>query len=153
SGVEAVDSIAYPEANVRDDLVIAAAAGVQLATDVAQALDQRPLDVRVDIFQGNGESEIAAIDLAGDVVERTGNLLCLVGREQTPFGEDAGMGLAGADMVAIQAAVERDGLGEGFDAVVGAAAEAAAPGFLAHAGSFSPGASASSSRSCNVPRA
>ena len=42
--------------------------------------------------------------------------------------------LAGGDVLAVQPAVEADRLGEGLDAVVGGAAEAAAPGLLAHGG-------------------
>ena len=53
-------------------------------------------------------------------------------REQADLGQHAGVGLAGADVVAVEAAVEADRLGEGLDAVVGVAAEAAAPGFLTH---------------------
>src|SRR5437763_684757 len=42
------------------------------------------------------------------------------------------MSLAGANVVAIETAVETDRLGEQLDTVVGRAIEATAPGFLAH---------------------
>jgi hypothetical protein len=42
------------------------------------------------------------------------------------------MSLAGADVVTIETAIVTDRLGEALDAVVGLAAEPAAPGFLAH---------------------
>ena len=71
---------------------------------------------------------------AGDVVEGGDDLLGLVGGEQADLGEHAGVGLAGEDVVAVEPAVEADRFGEGFDAVVGVAAEAAAPGLLAHGG-------------------
>ena len=61
--VEVVDGVAHPELDVGDDLVVAAAAGVQLAADVAEPLDQGPLDVRVDVFELDGERELAALDL------------------------------------------------------------------------------------------
>ena len=132
--VEVVDGVAHPELHVGDDLIVAAAAGVQLAAEVAETLDQGALDVRVDVFQGDREGELAAVDLAGDGVEGGGDLLGLVGAEQADLGEHPGVGLAGADVVAVEAAVEADRFGEGFDAVVGGAAEAAAPGLLAHGG-------------------
>src|SRR5262249_56593384 len=47
---------------------------------------------------------------------------------------ERGVGLAGPDVVGVEAAVVTDRLGEGFDAGVGRAGEAAAPGFLAHTG-------------------
>ena len=105
---------------------------MQLAADVAEPLDQGALDVRVNVFELDGERELAALDLAGDVVEGGDDLLGLVGGEQADLGEHAGVGLAGADVVAVEPAVEADRLGEGLDAVVGVAAESAAPGFLAH---------------------
>ena len=78
------------------------------------------------------EGEVAALDLGGDVVEGGDDLLGLVGGEQADLGEHAGVGLAGEDVVAVEAAVEADRLGEGLDAVVGVAGEPAAPGFLTH---------------------
>ena len=94
--VEVVDGVAHPQLDVGDDLVVAAAAGVQLAADVAEPLDQGPLDVRVDVFELDGERELAALDLAGDGVEGGDDLLGLVGGEQADLGEHAGVGLAGA---------------------------------------------------------
>src|SRR5262249_12415956 len=133
--VEAVEGVADPELDVGDDLVVAAAAGVQLAADVAEALDQGALDVRVDVFGLHGEGEVAAVDVGGDGVEGGDDLVGLGGAEQADLGEHAGVGLAGADVVAVEAAVEGDGLGERLDAVVGLAAEPAAPGLVAHADS------------------
>src|SRR5262249_507366 len=68
-----------PEVQGGGDLIVAAAAGVQLAADVAEPLDQRLLDVRVNIFQLRGKGKLATLDLAGDVVERLDDALGLVG--------------------------------------------------------------------------
>src|SRR5205085_192774 len=132
--VDVVHGVADPKLDVGGHLVVAAAAGVELAADVAEALDEGALDVGVNVFQLYREGELAAVDLALDVVQGGHDLSGLVGAEQADLGEHAGVGLAGADVVGVQAAVEADRLGEGLDAVVGLAAEAAAPGFLAHAG-------------------
>ena len=51
---------------------------------------------------------------------RGADLLGLVGGEQADLGQHAGVGLAGADVVAVEPAVEGDRLGERLDAVVGA---------------------------------
>src|SRR5262249_46103099 len=108
------------------------ATGVQLAADVAEALDESAFDMGVDVFELDREGELAAINLSGDVVEGGDDLVRLVRREEADLGEHAGVGLTGADVVAVQAVVEADGLGERLDAVVGRAAEPAAPGFLTH---------------------
>src|SRR5262249_18898543 len=113
----------------------AAAAGVELAADVPEALDQGPLDVSVDVLQGGGVGELPGLDLGADVVEGGDNLAGLVGGGQAGLGEPVGVGLAGADVLGVQAPVVSDRLGEGFDAPVGVAGEATAPGFLTHGGS------------------
>ena len=50
-GADGVDRLADPQAEVSRNLVVAAAAGVQLAAHVADPVDQSPLDVHVDVFQ------------------------------------------------------------------------------------------------------
>ena len=67
--VEPVDGVAHPELHVGDDLIVAAAAGVQLAAHVAEPFDQRPLDVGVNVFQFDRKGKLAAVDLGGNVVE------------------------------------------------------------------------------------
>ena len=64
-GGHGVDLVADPEPQVGRDLVVAAAAGVELAADVADAVDERPLDVHVDVFQLLAELEAAGGDFAG----------------------------------------------------------------------------------------
>src|SRR5262249_9526480 len=113
--------------------------GVQLAADVAQLGDQGALDVRVDVFELDGELELAALDLAANLLQGLGDLLRLRPGQQADLREHAGVGLAGANVVGVQPAVETDRLGEGLDAVVGGGAETAAPGFLVHGGVWVPG--------------
>src|SRR5262249_2842694 len=115
-----------------DDLVVAAAAGVQLPPEVTQPVDEGTFDVGVNVFQLDGKGKLAAVDAVGNFVEGGRDAVGFFRGEQADSGEQAGVGLAGAAGVPVKAAVEADRLGEGFDALVGAAAEAAAPGFLAH---------------------
>ena len=65
--VDLVDGLADPEPQVGGHLVVAAAGGVQFAADVAEPVDQRPLDVHVDVFQGRRERESALLNLLADV--------------------------------------------------------------------------------------
>ena len=97
--VDDVDGDRDPQLHVGDDLIVAAAAGVQLAADVAEPFDQGLLDVRVDVFELDGEGEFAAFDLAADLVESGDDLLGFVGGEQADLGQHAGVGLAGEDVV------------------------------------------------------
>ena len=72
--VEFVDRVANPELHVGDDLIVAAAAGVQLAAHVAELRDEGTLDVRVDVFQCDGELHLPGLDLGADLVE--GRRIC-----------------------------------------------------------------------------
>ena len=67
--VDPVDRVANPEPQVGRDLVVAAAGGVQLAADVAQPVDQRPLDVHVDVFQLDAELEAALLNFLADLAQ------------------------------------------------------------------------------------
>ena len=67
-GGHRVDLVADPQPQVGRDLVVAAAAGVQLAADVADPVDQGPLDVHVDVFQVLAELELAGGDFPADLL-------------------------------------------------------------------------------------
>ena len=130
--VEGVEGVAHPEFDVGDDLIVAAAAGVQFAADVAEPLDEGALDVRMNVFETIENSKFPA-SISAPMASRASTICSASSAdEQADLGEHAGMGLAAEDVVPVEPAVERDGLGEGFDAIVGVAAEPAAPGFLAH---------------------
>ena len=55
------------EAEVGGDLVVAAAAGVELATNVANSVDEGPLDIHVDVFAVAPKREPSALDLGEDL--------------------------------------------------------------------------------------
>jgi hypothetical protein len=72
--VEVVDGVAGPEPEVGDDLVVAAAGGVELAAGVAELGDQGRLDVGVDVFWPNENgisprSMVAAISSRAWMIE------------------------------------------------------------------------------------
>src|SRR5262249_35845591 len=76
--------------------------------------------------------KLAALDFAANVVESGHDTFGLGGGEQADLSEHAGVGLAGDDVLAVEALVEADRLGKGFDTVVRGAAETTAPGLLTH---------------------
>ncbi len=65
-GVQAVDGVAHPQADVGGHLVVAAARGVQPPARIARALDQPRLDVGVDVLQRRVEHEAPGLDVRGD---------------------------------------------------------------------------------------
>ena len=65
--VDRVDRLANPEPQVGGHLVVATAGGVQLASDIPQAVGERPLDVHVDVFQLDVEGKLALLNFLADV--------------------------------------------------------------------------------------
>lgn len=130
--IKGIDGIADPEFNVGDDLIVATAAGVQLASHIAQSFDQGAFDVRVNIFQLYREFEMTALDVGSDGIERRGDGIRFFLGQQANLGEHTSVGLTGANVVPIEPAIDADRFGEGFDARIGVAAESAAPGLVAH---------------------
>ena len=118
AGRHGVDFVADPEADVVRDLVVAAAAGVELAADVADPLDQRPLDVHVDVFQLLAELEAAGGDFVADLLQAGDDLVALVVGQDADLGEHVGVGDRAADVVGVEPAVEAHAFGELLDAVV-----------------------------------
>ena len=130
--VDPVDGLADPQPQVGRNLVVAAAGGVQLAADVAQAIDQCPLDVHVDVFQLDAEREAALLNFLADFAERLLNLLAFVDSEQADFGQHLGMGDRAGDVLRIKPAIEAHAFGELLDAAVGRLLENASPSLLSH---------------------
>ena len=102
---------------------------MQLAAHIAQALDQRLLDVHVDVFELGLERKFARFDLAADGFERCADLAALVDRDQADLGQHLGMGNRAGDVVRVEAVVEADALGEPLDAAVGLLRKDAAAGW------------------------
>jgi hypothetical protein len=64
-----INRIADPEFDVGSDLVVAAAARVQFAAEIAQLFDQSAFEVRVDVFEFRRERELATVDAGDNAVE------------------------------------------------------------------------------------
>ena len=65
-GIQAVDRVAHPKAEIGRDLVVAGARGVQPLAGLADQLGEPRLDIHMNVFERLGERERAALDLARD---------------------------------------------------------------------------------------
>ncbi len=130
--VDPVERIARPELDVGGDLVVAAPRRVELAADVADPVDQRGLDVHVDIFPLQSERERPRDDLGPDFGQSPHNLLAFIGGEESDVGEHLGMRDRAPDVVLEEPTIKGDGFGELLDPAVGSLAKPAAPGLVRH---------------------
>ncbi len=113
-----VDLVADPQPQVGRNLVVAAAAGVELAAHVADPLDQRPLDVHVNVFELLAEGEFAGGDLVENLFQAGHDLVPLVVGEDAHLGEHQGVGDRAADVVRVKPPIEGHALGELLDTAV-----------------------------------
>ena len=123
---------------------------MELAAHVAQFGDQRPFDVRVNVFESDGEFHLPRFDLRADLVERLDDLLGFAVVRRSDLREHPRMGLTAANILAIKPPVEADRLREGFDSRVRSALESSAPGFLAHDGTHRASTSRSGYLVCRI---
>ena len=128
------DFVAQPEPDVKRDLVVARAGGVQLRAG-GDALRQLGLDVHVDILEFELPLEFAGLDFERNFVQpaRDGDLLSP--GQHADFLEHGGVGHRAENVMFPEPPVEGDGLGELRDIGGGTATEAAAAGngrFLVH---------------------
>src|SRR5207247_2423468 len=107
AAIKAVDFIAHPELDVRHDLVVAAACRMELAADIAEAFDQCPFDMGVDVFKLDRKGKLAAFDLAGNRAQRCDDLGRLLSGQETDVREHAGVRLAGAQVLTVKPAARR----------------------------------------------
>ena len=105
---------------------------MELPADVADPLDQRPLDVHVDVFELDRELEAALLDFLADLGQGLLNLAALVGGQQADLGEHLGVGDRAGDVLRIEPPVEAHALGELLDAAVGRLVEHPTPRLLCH---------------------
>ena len=97
---------AQPHAGIERDLLVAAAAGVDLVGDVAGALLQFADDQRVDVLIGGALVEARRAGFGADLVEGFDDLGALFGGENADLLEGAREGLRAADIAIDQAAIE-----------------------------------------------
>jgi hypothetical protein len=96
-----------PESQGGDDLVVAAAPGVELGPGVAGQGRDPALDGGVDVLVGGFEGEATGGQLGLDRVERGQHRLGLAGRQQSGPGQPGDVGPAAGQVVGRQPPVER----------------------------------------------
>ena len=96
------------QGQIGGDLVVARAAGVQLAADRPDQLGEPPLDRHVDVLVVGSEVELAALELGGDQPEPALELRELIGRDHPGALEPRGVRARSLDVLAPEAPVEAD---------------------------------------------
>src|SRR6266550_1083666 len=97
-GVELVDSIDGPESQVRGDLVVARAAGMELPRHRTDFRVEQPLDERVHVFIGSAGGG-AVSELVGDAVESFEQLRFFRGGQDARAAQRVYPRLAGGDVL------------------------------------------------------
>ena len=99
-------STSQPEAEVGGDLIVAAAGGVELSTDRADALGQGVLDVHVDIFERLDPDEAAGDDVGADVLQAGPNRLDLGAGQDALFAQHGSVGERALDILESQRLID-----------------------------------------------
>ncbi len=81
-----VDRVAAPKPQVGRDLVVAAAGGMEFPADVADPVNQCPLDMQVNVFQLGLELKLPLLNLLANGLQGLPNLSAFFVREQAHFG-------------------------------------------------------------------
>ncbi len=121
---------------VQGHLVVARAAGVELAAHRSHQGREAAFNVHVHVFQGRVPGERAGLDLGEHGVQTLDERGGLVPGDDPLGGQHAGVGLGPGDVLGVQPVVETHRLGVALHQGVGGRGEAAAPHlFPAHASS------------------
>src|SRR5437879_5578943 len=80
--VDLLDCLPLPEPKIGRDLVIPAAGGVELSAGIAKPIDERPLNVQVDILQLDLELEFALLNFLANRNQSLLNLLAFLAGKQ-----------------------------------------------------------------------
>ncbi len=126
-GDQQIDLVAQVEPDVQRDLVVATAGGVDPRPFGAERIDERALDVHVDVFHRNIAGEVAGFDAPADVVQLGANRLRGRFGNDSLRGKHLHMSLAALDIVFVEPFVERDRLGIAGDLVSSRRTESSAP--------------------------
>jgi len=136
-GGNQVDLITQVQADVRGDLIVAGAAGVQLFTHGTDTIGEAGLDVHVDIFQFYRPVKLIVFYVGLDGLQALDDDLALRRGQHPNLGQHRGVGNGAGDVLSVHAAVKANRSGEGFDKGVRRFVKTPGPGFagvLIHSG-------------------
>ena len=117
---------------VERDLVIAAACRVQSAARLADRVGQALLDVHVNVFERNGEVEIAVLDFLQDIAQPGDDGIFIRFRDDAALGEHFRVRDAARDVLTVHTLIEGNRCLEIVDHLVRALGETTAPKLFAH---------------------
>ncbi|MEY3459336.1 MAG: hypothetical protein RL215_2493 [Planctomycetota bacterium] len=127
--IEFIDGFTGVEFEVCGNLIVAAAAGVEPATDIPDASNQGVFNVHMDIFQILAEGELPGGDFFSDLVEVSTDVVAIFGADDSALSEHCGVGHRTADVDGIEPLIKADGFGERLDSGIGCLMEPSAPCF------------------------
>ena len=125
--IEPVNCSAGPEAQVRRDLVVARAAGVELPGDRTQPLGQRGLEVHVDVLESRVPGQLATLDLTSQLSETVDQSRDLGVAQDAGPAEAADMGDRAIEVIERHLGVDLDRSTEGGDPLVAVGREPSTP--------------------------
>ena len=130
--IEGIDRVSRPKLQIGDDLVVAAAARVQFATQITQPGDQFAFYVSVDVLEGGPKRNPVVFKFDADLIQGDDDFSGFLGGQQTDFGQHLSVRLTRQNVVRKQTGVHADGLGELFNQFVGGCGKSTAPCLLTH---------------------
>ncbi len=110
--IDLVDSPAAPKPQVGRNLVIARTGGMEFAAGVADALNQCPLDVHVDVFELRRVGKLACFDIGFDRQQALLNRAAFFRRKQSDLGQHRGMGDRAGDVMRVEPLIKADAFGK-----------------------------------------
>ena len=125
--IKAVQRSAQPQADIRGDLVVAGAAGVDLAGDRPDPLAEGNLQVHVDVLEARVPDERAGLHVGLEALQPLDQHRDFIGLEQSGPAQPVDVRDRAVDIVDGEHVVEIDRTGELGHPLVGSAFESTAP--------------------------
>ena len=127
SGIDGIDLLAQPEPQIRSNLVIAAAAGVQLFAERPQQFDQAALNGEMNVLGFQAWVEITRSSFLPNGFKAFDQLLTLLGADQVATAQHSGVGHRAIEVLLQQGDVKANRGVEPLNAGVQALLKAIAP--------------------------
>ena len=107
-----IECITQPQSQICTNLVVSAAARMQLSPNISELINQFLFDVHVDIFERYRSGKFAVIDRLLNFQQRRFDAGSFVAGEYTHVSKHIGMSNGALNVVRIQTLVEAHAFGE-----------------------------------------